>query len=354
MNRNILKVLVCIVVFNVIIGATILVLIKIGQTKMSTASEGTVASEVRENKQSELIINKRYNEMYTYDDMKSDLIALSDMHSDIMKLNSLAETADSRIVYDVVAGKFDSRNQYIVTASMHAREYITTKLVMLQLVDFLSRYNDEDVLLHIVPMVNPDGVAISQFGLNGINSEEIRNHIEVIAQSDGCSANDLYYMRKWKANANGVDLNRNFDALWNEYQGTPHPSSERYKGEFPGSEPEVAALIKLTQENEIKKTVSYHTMGEVIYWYFGQTGSLFEETRDFANKLSDATGYITDSNYQNLDPAGYKDWALLKLEIPSVTIEVGRGECPLDEAQIGEIYERNKNVFSIILDNVIS
>ena len=53
--------------------------------------------------------------------------------------------------------------------------------------------------------------------------------------------------------------------------------------------------------------------------------------------------------WDKTDPAGYKDWALLKMKIPSVTIEIGKGESPLLENEFPEIWEKNKNVWKNIL-----
>ena len=151
---------------------------------------------------------------------------------------------------------------------MHAREYITMQIVMRQLCDALDALNGyastyrgistaellRGLTIHFVPNSNPDGVAISQFGLAGVKNPVLR--AQVAAMSDG----DL---EQWKANANGVDLNRNFDADWYEFVGSPQPSPERYKGTFPGSEPEAAALIRLTQNYHIKRAISYHHLRRV-------------------------------------------------------------------------------------------
>ena len=42
-------------------------------------------------------------------------------------------------------------------------------------------------------------------------------------------------------------------------------------------------------------------------------------------------------------------WAIQKKNIPSLTIEVGRGTNPLEMSQLPAIYEQNKNVIGEIL-----
>ena len=41
------------------------------------------------------------------------------------------------------------------------------------------------------------------------------------------------YARTWKANAAGVDLNRNFDAGWELLDGRSAPSAEGWRGSAP-------------------------------------------------------------------------------------------------------------------------
>lgn len=143
-------------------------------------------------------------------------------------------------------------------------------------------------------------------------------------------------------------MNRNFDAGWYEFAGSPAPSSERYKGTYPGSEPEAAALIRLTQDYQLKRAISYHTCGALIYWYYKQSGSVLEESKKFAQAISRTTGYYLDDDYTAIDAAGYKDWAVYKLGVPSITIECGAesGDYvnPVPQYRFNEIWARNKDV----------
>lgn len=311
-----------------------------------------------------LIIDSKEG-MYTYDDMKTDLETMALAYDGLVQLNILAQTLDDRNIYDLVIGDLNAEKHIIIHASIHAREYITSKLVMKQLSYYLnSLYNNkgqyknisykelfEDVAVHVLPMINPDGVTLSQSGVGGLNTQNAKDRVTYVLSLNGLSDNNEVF-KNWKANANGVDLNRNFDAKWDEFIGSENPAPDRYKGKKPGSEPEARALIELTTRYPVKRTISYHTSGEVIYWYFGQNGDLYEESKKFADELSIVTGYPTDENYQNLDPAGYKDWALHQLSIPSITIEVGSGTTPVGEHQITSIYEQNMNVWTETLYNI--
>ena len=291
-------------------------------------------------------------EKYSYENLLHDIEILREACPSQVQVVKLCDTADGRGVFDIVLGDPNGDKQILIFGAMHAREYITAQVVMRQLCESLDALNGngqsyrgvsaaellQGLTIHFVPNSNPDGVAISQFGLQGVNNPTLRE--KVAALSDD--------LEQWKSNANGVDLNRNFDAGWYEFVGSPQPSSERYKGTFPGSEPEAAALIRLTQDCHIKRAISYHTTGALIYWYYKQSGAVLAESEKFANEISAVTRYPLDDDYTAVDAAGYKDWAVYKLGVPSITIEVGaeNGDyfCPVPQSQFNAIWARNKDV----------
>jgi len=71
-----------------------------------------------------------------------------------------------------------------------------------------------------------------------------------------------------RVNANGVDLNRNFDADWDEVGHeyglvTADPDSATYRGKCPASEPETMAVVNFV--NEIKPAIllSFHALASI-------------------------------------------------------------------------------------------
>ena len=291
---------------------------------------------------------------YTYDYMTKDLEVLAQTYPQLVKLDSLADTPDGRKLWHMTIGDPGAERQFLVNASIHAREYATAWLVMCQASDFLRDCQEpgflpEDVAVHVVPMVNPDGVSISQMGLDGCIKQETKDLVTQIMERE-CQGDEDQYLKRWKANGQGIDLNRNFDALWEQYEdGVGQPSADHYKGTAPGCAPEAAALIRLTEQYPFERTISYHTQGSVIYWNFGQTGQLKTQTEEFARSISNVTGYTIDGNYSALDPAGYKDWAISKKGIPSLTIEVGRQTSPVSESQFPTIWQENQDVWKVMI-----
>ena len=312
-----------------------------------------------------LIINTD-PQMYTYADLEHDAGIISQLYSDYLTVDSIGTTADGRELFHFVVGNTAAEKQKFINGAIHGREYLTAQLVMKQMMMYLQNIIDDNyygdisyrdmwnsVAVHVVPMVNPDGVTISQLGIDGLNNEETKQTVYDIAGNDGVSISQEY-LDKWKANARGVDLNRNFDALWEEYYGTDYPSSDHYKGTSIGCEAESSALINLTESNNFLYTISYHTQGEIIYWNFENIDSIYDIAYSWVSQLSDSTGYSLMSDYQAVDAAGYSDWGIYRCQIPSVTIEVAYGESPYLSDQFETVLEQNREVWEITIVNAMN
>ena len=198
-------------------------------------------------------------------------------------------------------------------------------------------------------MLNPDGVTISQMGASGIRDQVLRAKVEGILQSENMPA------ALWKSNANGVDLNRNFPTGWESlyHKG---PSATRYRGASPLCEVETQAIETLINTVDFDVTVSYHAMGSLQYWQYGQDGTLLEETRALAEAVYAVTKYplATAQAEEDLEGGGLRDWALMDVGIPSVTVEIGCLDAPLQQQEWAAIYQRNAGVLEALAAFVIN
>lgn len=269
---------------------------------------------------------------------------------------TLAHTAQRRPVQLLTLGQ--GPRSVLYNASHHANEWITTPVLMKFLEDYClalsggGRIGGQDATalfrraqLYLVPMVNPDGVALVTGALapgseGYAAAEAIAAHFPSIPFPDG-----------WKANLQGVDLNLNYPARWEQAkeikfaQGFTRPAPRDFVGLAPLDQPESAAMAALTQQVSPALTISYHTQGEVIYWRFLdlQIAGAEEIGRRFA-RLS---GYeLADTPYAS-SFAGYKDWFLLRFQRPGYTIEAGLGENPLPLSQFPELYEKNRALLAL-------
>lgn len=298
---------------------------------------------------------------YTYQNMVADLNTLQAAFPS-MQMSVLANTVDGRQIYHVVVGNPQAPHQILVHAGIHAREYIVSQLAMREIASLLVMqqgnllYQGQSVAallqntcIHFVPMVNPDGITLVQGGIDALNTEAAKAQVQSIIAADGAT-NVSSYLRQWKNNINGVNLNRNFDAYWQE--ATPkvnHPSNMNYKGTAAECEIESKVLADLCRQIMPDYTISYHTQGRVIYWYFGETGTYKAKAQYLANVVHQNSGYEISNTWSQTDAAGFKDWAELKLDIPSVTIECGHGTSPVSESQISQIWEENDGILPDLL-----
>ena len=308
--------------------------------------------------------------LYTYDMVMRDIYFLKQRYPDLCEIIKLGTTADGRDIIDVAVGSKTASKDVIIQYSMHAREYINTLLGMKQLEELLkgmqsgAEYNGipystilQDVRLHIIPLMNPDGVTISQLGFDGINSETIRADLNKIWATDNEAGrgdvNLAAYTSTWKANALGVDLNRNYDTLWEDagVGGTTEPSSARYPGPFAHSENETVALLALEEAVNCSAQIAYHSEGDLIFWNYGVEGDLYAKDEQLAQVVAATTGYPLESTVtSNQSTSGCSDYFIRELGVPSITIETGTGDCPIGIDQWDGIWSRNAQVLPAVAE----
>ncbi len=303
---------------------------------------------------------------YTFDQMKEDLLALQQAYPELLRLQTYGTSLDGRELIAATLGAADAPKQVIITAGIHAGEYINPYLVMLQLDYYLSNYDSvsyggktfrelfSQVAIVVAPMTNPDGLTMVQEGLDSIRSQELRDGVLAIAARYGVTDVDTWIKTYWKCNAAGVDLNRNSDIFtwqdYNEYAGyVQQPDFQFFKGYAPDSEPETQALVALTEglSNPVA-SICVHSRGSIIYWRCYQEGPFADENRRLAQIASDVTGYyIIDEN--QFEPS-YSNWTILAHGIPTLTVETGLYlPLPMDIGEnIGDIYNRNRDLWAAI------
>ena len=274
--------------------------------------------------------------MYDYESLEKDIKKWKALGAAV---ESIGRSSAGREIYCIKTG-FGGKS-VIVHGAIHAREHISARLVSAQTDYYLN--NPPAGTIYFIPMVNPDGVEICKSGFGEVLNPEL-------AAALAGSGKDP---RLFKANANGVDLNVNFDADWGYGEKNVHNAGcENYIGEYPESEPESRALADFTRLCRPSGTLSYHAKGEEIYWYFKQRGDIAERDLNIARKIADITGYpliLTPGS-----SGGYKDWCVSVFEIPSLTIEIGSDFCDYYSLydSFTSIFTKNRLVPGVFLKNL--
>ena len=269
-------------------------------------------------------------------------------------------TAYGRSLYRLQVGTGPRTVYY--NAAHHANEWITTPTVLSCLEWMLAEMSRGssvlglplDTLLHqvtlyLVPMVNPDGVDL----VVGAANERETAAAEVIAQNYP----QIPFPDGWKANLNGVDLNLNYPAQWDqareikEAQGYVLPAPRDYVGPEPLSERESRSMFDTTEELDPDLTIAWHTQGKEIYWKFLDLEP--EGARELGEQMARASGYRLEEIPYASSFAGYKDWFIQDFDRPGYTIEAGEGENPLPLSQLPEMVRDNLPIFLLGLTGAI-
>lgn len=333
--------------------------------------------------------------LYTYDRMVADMETLCSRYPDILSYHVLGTSLDGRAVYEIVLGSTSAQNHVMVQASIHGREYMNTQLVM-KLIEYYACFYDTGTYqgvtyrdlfagtaFHIVPMANPDGVTISQFGTDALNDPGYADLIYECYERDkqflahredtlgDMAWTDFYqeedynreeqgdvreitfeeYTGIWKSNAAGVDLNNNFDAGWEGIDLKDQPSYAGFKGYSALSEPEAQILADLALSREYQYYVSYHSKGQLIYYdVAGNNPDTSVRSENFATLLEHFLKYkkVNTNKGYNVNLGGFSDWIQLDLNKASVTIESGKHQCPLAASEFPSIWLRHRESWAML------
>lgn len=270
----------------------------------------------------------------TYNELIQKIVDLQNVGLEIF---SIGKSVLGKDVLATHVGSYEGV-QILIQGGIHAREYIST-LLMIEQAKYLHTSNSvKNGGIYFVFLTNPDGAEIVLDGIENIPCEITKQYLTLANKSENFS--------QYKANVNLVDLNTNFDADWGlGLQNVRCPNPENFIGFYPNSEREVLNLINFTNQVMPLLTISYHSKGEVIYYGFvDETEENLLRDKNIGIELSNLTGYpliLTENS-----TGGYKDWCIRNLTIPAFTIEVGNESLPhpIGEENLPLIFEQNKDV----------
>lgn len=286
----------------------------------------------------------RAKKSYDYKELERSVEIIKTRYP-FVKICSGGESVAKKQLYYIKIGR--GENKVFYNGAHHGAEWITSALLMKFIEEYCeayiygktlctvpSRYLFDNVSLYVMPMVNPDGVDISINGARMYTADFPR----LFKQNNNSSD-----FRKWQANFNGVDLNHNYDALWElsregeREHGIFGPGPTRYAGAEPFSEPETRAVAELTEKEEFKFAMAFHSQGQVIYYDFNEREPIYSLC--LAKAISAGTPYIPDVPEGIASYGGYKDWFINTYQRACFTVEVGIGENPLPITDLKKIYK---------------
>ena len=299
------------------------------------------------------------NQTYTYDMMRADAQELSEAYPGLISVSSIGQSVERRELTLIKLGK--GGKKLLLLGAHHAREYITSTFLMETADTYAAAYAQnakagtpdllDSVTLYIVPMVNPDGVNLVQNGPDAAKNPQAVKAMRMLKES----------YSEWKANINGVDLNRQYPCHWEEKaSNTDVPSSEMYKGTAAATEPEVQAVMRLCEENDFAMAASFHTKGEVIYWADSGTEDAIAAAAPIAQSIAEVTGYalMDVSGDPAVYGAGFENWFRQEYLRPGFCIEltpVGNGSLPHEDAQFASlVWSRAKGLATVLMQQALT
>ncbi|MFD1738995.1 M14 family metallocarboxypeptidase [Bacillus salitolerans] len=264
--------------------------------------------------------------MYSFDSLMQDVKELKEMYPELISVKKIGQTNFRKPIIAVKVGK--GEKSILIHAAHHGREWITSMIVMKMIEEYAEAHKNnvtfegydtsilDRVSIWFVPMVNPDGVTIQQ---EGFMARVPKSRWELFLMNGGSTD-----FSRWKANGNGVDLNRQYPAGWEDIAGdAPYPFYQLYKGEKPISSPEVIAMTRFTKEINPLIALAYHSSGRVLYWYYNTKEENINRDKAIAMKISEVTGYELSDPVQTAVGGGFTDWFIQRFKRPAITVEVG-------------------------------
>ncbi len=254
---------------------------------------------------------------FNYDKYIEAAKCLAKQYNGILKYVTIGESHDNR---DIILLKLGRGQKYLVCCGgVHAREIINPVVLLgiteyyadlyinyrQQKIDLKRKLGNPNVhlkeeyeqmlygaciyeLLHtytilMVPLLNPDGYMIAQKGFDSIRDPQLRQ---------SCIAMKQEYL-SWKANARGIDINRNFPSqFW----------VKKFEGDFPASENETKALIRLFHEYKSLGFLDFHSRGKSIYYYRNRMPDSYNQRQlELAERLRRITNYELEPPEEEID-----------------------------------------------------
>ena len=269
------------------------------------------------------------------------------MYPEFTKLEQIGKSVEGRPIYAIRLG--NGKKEVLFDASLHAREHMSTNVV-LEMLDtygfhylnktkyagFNVRSTLDAVSIWFVPMMNPDGVTLVQSGAKAVKNGALATRI-----------NGSSNFARWKANVRGVDLNDNFDANWNKVKpSTKKPAFQGYGGPRAFSEPESVALRDFVRKHSFKTYISYHSSGQVVYWFQWQKGAQAARDITLARRITSLTGYSIVPPMYLPGSGSSADWFIHEKKMPGLTIEISPyvGNRPIPLTYWDRIWKQNHRV----------
>ncbi|HEX6148354.1 M14 family zinc carboxypeptidase [Nocardioides sp.] len=238
----------------------------------------------------------------------------------------------------------DGKPVFLLLGAHHAREWPSAEHTLEFAFDLLQTNAHKDPRsvqimrnsrLVVVPVVNVDGFQISRNAEPGdpeddfdVFDYEMKRKNCSISQSTPvryttgpCDDNDAGRLR-------GTDLNRNYPGYWGGGGASTNWSSDTFRGDGPGSEPEPDAVRQFISERAVTMMISNHTYSNLVLRppAIAATGKAPDEPvyKALGDEMASHNQYTSQASYQLYDTSGStEDWSYWITGGLGFTFEIG-------------------------------
>jgi len=275
------------------------------------------------------------------EDYEQELIALAAAFPHLARSITLSERSwEGRplVGIEITRGPdaADGKPTMVVLGAHHAREWPSAEHSIELAYDLLVGYGTDAQTTRlvdatrtiVVPVVNPDGFVVSREARPGPASQDFSAH-DFEMKRKNCR--DVVGTCDRRTRLSGVDLNRNYGALWGGSGASPAPLSDGYRGPAPFSEPEVRAVRDLIATRQVQLVITNHTFGNLVLRSPGTIGQGFPHEEPAARALGERmtahNGYANLPGFGLYDTTGTtEDWTFWTAGALTYTFEIGPDE----------------------------
>jgi hypothetical protein len=202
----------------------------------------------------------------------------------------------------------------------HAREWMTTEMMMWMIEHILADYGNNATITDIVdnrelwmfPVQNPDGFVYSETNERTWRKNRRDNGLPDVARNFG------------------VDPNRNYGYEWgyDDIGSDPDPADDLYRGPYPFSEPCTQIVRDLALDINFDRAISFHTYTEVMGFppaYKSIHVPHYPFFRELGRRMAVHNGYeygdVADGTLYNVN-GGFDDFMYYNVSCLSFTYEM--------------------------------
>ncbi len=248
-------------------------------------------------------------DFYGTEQLPKNINQYADLNN-LLNLRVIGKSVLRKPIFAYQLGKPTAPRRLLITAGMHAREWIGS-LALQKWIQNRPRIPN-DLCITAVICSNPDGVNLATGNLKTLSKKRQKF---LIRTNHGSRDFNL-----WKANIRGVDLNVNFDAGWGQGRSNlTIMAPANYIGPEPHSEPENRTLLHLIHQFHPTVSIAIHTKGNLIYY-----SRLADKLQaEHLARLTNFQAELSTGSY-----GGLTDYLAMRCNIPAFTIELGDDNLP--------------------------